>query len=174
MGAGGRCDRSGAAIRMNAAIREAVPGDVPAILDLIRQLAAYEKLSHEVEATEDRLRRALFPAEGKPAAECLLAFVDGKPAGYAVYFTTYSTFLAKPGLYLEDVFVRPELRQRGIGREILLHVARLAARRGCGRMEWTVLDWNRPAIDFYASLGAQTLPDWRVCRLTGEALARYG
>jgi GNAT superfamily N-acetyltransferase len=158
---------------MNAAIREATPNDVPAILDLIRQLAAYEKLSHLVEATEERLRQTLFPADGKPAAKCILALVDGKPAGYAVYFATYSTFLAKPGLYLEDLFVKPELRQRGIGRALLLYVSRLASQCGCGRMEWTVLDWNRPAIEFYASLGAQTLPDWRVCRLTGEGLAQH-
>ena len=98
---------------MNADIREATPNDVPAILDLIRQLAAYEKLSHLVEATEERLGQTLFPTEGKPAAKCIMAFVDGKPAGYAVYFTTYSTFLAKPGLYLEDLFVKPELRNAG-------------------------------------------------------------
>jgi GNAT superfamily N-acetyltransferase len=159
---------------MNAEIRMARTEDVPTILDLIHQLAAYEKLSHEVEATAERLRRTLFPSDGRPAAECILAFADGEPAGYGVYFTTYSTFLAKPGLYLEDLFVRPDRRQRGIGRAILLHVARLANQRGCGRMEWTVLDWNRPAIDFYASLGAQTLPDWRVCRLKGHALARHG
>jgi len=159
---------------MNADIRAATLEDVPAILDLIGQLAAYENLSHQVEATEERLTATLFPADGNPAAKCVLAFVEGKPVGYAVYFTTYSTFLAKAGLYLEDLFVKPEMRKRGIGRALIVHVARLANRGGCGRMEWTVLDWNRPAIDFYASLGAQTLPDWRVCRLTGEALARYG
>lgn len=159
---------------MNAEIRATGPEDVPTILDLIRQLAAYEKLSHQVEATAERLQRTLFPSDGKPAAECILAFVEGEPVGYAVYFTTYSTFLAEPGLYLEDLFVRPDMRKRGIGRAILIHVAQLANQRGCGRMEWTVLDWNKPAIDFYASLGAQTLPDWRVCRLTGQALARYG
>lgn len=159
---------------MNAEIRAAGPQDVPTILDLIRQLAAYEKLSHQVVATAERLQRTLFPSDGKPAAECILAFADGEPVGYAVYFTTYSTFLAEPGLYLEDLFVRPDMRKRGIGRAILIHVAQLANQRGCGRMEWTVLDWNKPAIDFYASLDAQTLPDWRVCRLTGHALARYG
>jgi len=158
---------------MNVEIRPAGPEDAPAILDLIRQLAAYEKLSHEVKATAERLRWTLFPSDGKPAAECVLALADGEPAGYAVYFTTYSTFLAEPGLYLEDLFVRSEMRRRGIGRALLLHVARLANERGCGRMEWTVLDWNKRAIDFYASLGAQTLPDWRVCRLTGQALARH-
>lgn len=159
---------------MNLKIRAAVSNDVPGILDLIRQLAAYEKLSNEVEATRERLLQALFPSDRTPAADCILALVDGALAGYAVCFTTFSTFLAKPGLYLEDLFVRPELRKKGIGRALLLQVARLANLRGCGRMEWTVLDWNKPAIDFYASLGAQTLPDWRVCRLTGEALSRHG
>jgi GNAT superfamily N-acetyltransferase len=159
---------------MNADIRAAKPDDVPAILGLIRQLAAYERLVHEVSANEERLRQTLFPADGRPAAECILAFADGTAVGYAVYFTTYSTFLGKPGLYLEDLFVVPALRKRGIGRALLVHVARLANLRGCGRMEWTVLDWNRRAVDFYASLGAETLPDWRVCRLTGENLARYG
>ena len=158
---------------MNAKIRQAGPEDAPAILELIRQLAAFENLSHEVKATAERLRQTLFQSDGKPAAECILAFADGELAGYAVYFTTYSTFLAEPGLYLEDLFVRSAMRRRGIGRALLLYVARLANERGCGRMEWTVLDWNQPAIDFYASLGAQTLADWRVCRLTGEALARH-
>ena len=157
-------------------IRSACAGDLPVILQLIRDLAAYEKLSHQVEASEEKLRATLFPPDGRPAAaECLLAFAqDGVPAGFAVYFTNYSTFLARPGLYLEDLFVRPEFRRRGIGRALLLHVARLASRRGCGRMEWTVLDWNQPAIDFYQSLGAAVLPDWRICRLTGAALAKYG
>jgi GNAT superfamily N-acetyltransferase len=159
---------------MNLEIRAAAPGDVPLVLELIRQLAAYEKLSHRVTATPERLRQTLFPSDGNPSAHCLLAYADGVPAGYAVYFFTYSTFMAKPGLYLEDVFVIPEQRKRGIGRALLLHLARLAHQRGCGRMEWTVLDWNRPAIEFYTSLGAQTLPDWRVCRLTEEVLARYG
>jgi GNAT superfamily N-acetyltransferase len=158
---------------MNLDIRAATPDDVPQLLDLIRQLAAYEKLDHEVEANEDRLRQTLFPARGHPAAESVLAVADGETAGYAVFFTTYSTFLAKPGLYLEDVFVTPGMRKRGIGGAIFRHLARLAHRRGCGRMEWTVLDWNKPAIDFYASLGARTLPDWRVCRLTAPDLAAF-
>jgi GNAT superfamily N-acetyltransferase len=159
---------------MNVEIRPAAPADVPRILELISELAAFEKLSGEVEATQERLRQGLFPADGRPSAECVLALMDGSPVGYAVYFTTFSTFLAKPGLYLEDLFVRPQARRRGIGTSLLLHLAGLANRRGCGRMEWTVLDWNRPAIDFYASIGARTLPDWRVCRLTGGALERYG
>jgi GNAT superfamily N-acetyltransferase len=159
---------------MKIDIRAATPDDVPDLLDMICQLAAYEKLSQDVEATHERLQKTLFPADGVPAAECILAHVEGALAGYAACFTSYSTFLAKPGLYLEDLFVKQEMRKQGIGRALLLHLARLASQRGCGRMEWTVLDWNRAAIDFYASLGAQTLPDWRVCRLTGEALSRFG
>lgn len=158
---------------MKVDIRGALTGDVPELLGMIRQLAAYEKLEHEVEATEDRLRQTLFPADGPPAAECILAVADGKTVGYAIYFTTYSTFLAKPGLYLEDVYVTPKLRKQGIGGAMLRHLARLAQGRGYGRMEWTVLDWNQPAIDFYSSLGARTLPDWRVCRLSGEGLAGF-
>lgn len=155
-------------------IRPAAADDVPLILQLVRDLAAFEKLTSEVEATEEKLRAALFPAQGRPVVECLLAFADGHlPAGFAIYFTNYSTFLAQPGLYLEDLFVRPELRGRGIGKALLLQVARLASQRGCGRMEWAVLDWNETAQAFYRSLGATVLPDWRICRLTGPALARY-
>jgi GNAT superfamily N-acetyltransferase len=154
-------------------IRPALRCDIPVVLELIRGLAEYEKLLHECEATADRLEAQLFPAHGRPAAECILAFAGGSPAGYALFFTNFSTFLAKPGLYLEDLFVKPELRSQGIGKALLLHVAHLANQRGCGRMEWTVLDWNEPAIKFYDSLGARTLKDWRVCRLTGAALARY-
>jgi GNAT superfamily N-acetyltransferase len=154
-------------------IRPALPADVPLILEFIRGLAEYEKLLHEFEATAERLEAQLFPATGRPPAECVLAFADGVPAGFALFFTNFSTFLAKPGLYLEDLFVKPELRGRGIGKSLLLHVARLANQRGCGRMDWTVLDWNEPAIKFYDALGARKLADWRVCRLTGAALARY-
>jgi GNAT superfamily N-acetyltransferase len=159
---------------MTAHIRPATPADTSLILEFIRGLADYEKLSHEVEATEEKLRATLF-AE-KPAAECLLAFVDDPPrtaAGFAIYFTNYSTFLAQPGLYLEDLFVKPEFRGRGIGKALLLHLAKLANQRGCGRMEWTVLDWNKPAIAFYESIGAQRKLEWQICRLTGEALRRY-
>lgn len=152
-------------------IRSAVETDVPLILELIRGLAEYEKLLPEVEATEAKVRETLFGA--RPAAECLLAFVGPVPAGFAVCFTNYSTFLAKPGIYLEDLFVKPEFRRRGVGKALLLHLAKLANARGCGRLEWTVLDWNEPAIRFYQSLGAKVMPDWRVCRLTGDALARY-
>lgn len=153
-------------------IRRATPGDLPLILRFIRSLATYERLLHEVEATEEKLRATLFGP--RPAAECVLAFAGkGTPAGFAVYFTSYSTFLARPGLYLEDLFVKPGLRGRGIGKALLLHLARLANERGCGRMEWAVLDWNQRAIDFYESLGAERKPDWTTCRLSGAALARY-
>ena len=157
---------------MPASIRPATPADLPLVLAFIRELAAYEKLSEQVAATEATLRTTLFGA--RPAAECVLAFADdGAPAGFAVFFPTYSTFLAQPGLWLEDLFVRPEHRGRGIGKGLLLHVAGLAHARGCGRMEWSVLDWNQPAIDFYESLGARRLREWQICRLTAEALARY-
>lgn len=158
---------------MITTIRAASAADVPLILEFIRGLAAYEKLSHEVEATEEKLHATLFPANGRPAAECALAFADGDPAGYALYFTTYSTFLALPGLYLEDLFVKPEKRGQGIGKALLTHLARLANDRGYGRMEWTVLDWNDPAIKFYESLGASRLPQWQICRLSGAALTQY-
>jgi len=160
---------------MSPHIRSATPADVPLILEFIRALADYEKLTHEVDATEEKLRATLFGE--KPAAECLLAFADDSeadtPVGFAIYFTNYSTFLAKPGLYLEDLFVKPEFRGRGIGKALLLHLARLANQRDCGRMEWAVLDWNQPAIDFYESLGAQRMRAWQICRLTGDSLARF-
>ena len=155
------------------AIRAATTADIPLILQFIRQLAAFEKLSHEVAATEERLHATLFPAAGRPAAECLLAFWHDQPAGFAVFFHNYSTFLARPGLYLEDLFVEPACRGRGIGRALLQHCAQLANARGCGRMEWTVLDWNESAKGFYRKLGAVEMGDWRLCRLTGPALARY-
>lgn len=159
-------------------IRSATPADLPLILSFIRALADYEHLSHEVEATEEKLRATLFG--DKPAAECILAFAADPanptatlPAGFAIYFTNYSTFLAKPGLYLEDLFVKPEFRGQGIGKALLIHLAKLANARGCGRMEWTVLDWNKPAIAFYESLGAERKTTWQICRLTGPALARH-
>lgn len=158
---------------MSLAIRAATPADLPQILGFIRGLAEYEKLLHEVEATEEKLRATLFPADGKPAAECVIATLEGAPAGFAIFFTTYSTFLAKPGLYLEDLFVLPEFRSRGVGKGLLTHLARLANSRGYGRLEWTVLDWNAPAIEFYESLGARRLPEWQICRLTGAALEQY-
>ena len=153
-------------------IRPATPADLPLILRFIRALATYEKLLPEVEATEEKLGATLFGP--RPAAECLLAFADGDtPAGFAIFFTNYSTFLARPGLYLEDLFVSPEFRGRGIGKALLLHLSGLAHQRGCGRMEWSVLDWNQSAIDFYESLGAERKTEWTICRLTGPALAQY-
>ena len=154
-------------------IRPATAEDVPTVLAFIRGLADYEKLTHEVEATEEKLHATLFPPNGRPAAECILAFLAGEPAGFAIFFTNYSTFLAKPGLYLEDLFVTPERRGRGIGKALLLHLAQLANARGCGRMEWSVLDWNQPAIEFYESVGARRMREWQICRLTGPALAQY-
>lgn len=155
-------------------IRAAQAPDVGTILELIRALADYEKLSHEVVATVEALQQSLFPADGaKPAAYCILADVDGRTAGFALYFFNYSTFLARPGLYLEDLFVRTEFRGRGVGKALLLHLAKLANQRGCGRMEWSVLDWNQPAIDFYESLGARRMQEWQICRLTGDALTQY-
>lgn len=158
---------------MPLSIRSATAADLPLILEFIRGLAEYEKLLHEVEATPEKLRATLFPADGRAVAECVLAFADGVPAGFALFFHNYSTFLAKPGLYLEDLYVKPELRGRGIGKALILHLAKLANARGCGRMEWSVLDWNQPAIDFYESLGARRMKEWQICRLTGESLERY-
>jgi GNAT superfamily N-acetyltransferase len=158
---------------MASSIRPATAADVPLILEFIRGLAVYEKLLHEVEASEEKLRATLFPDHGRPAAECVLAFLDTEPVGFALYFTTYSTFLAKPGLWLEDLFVKPEARGRGCGKALVLHLAKLANARGCGRLEWSVLDWNKPAIDFYESLGAKRMTQWQICRLTGPALEQY-
>jgi GNAT superfamily N-acetyltransferase len=155
------------------AIRSATVVDVPLILRFIRGLAAYEQLLPEVAATKERLKVSLFPADGRPAAECLLAFWQDQPAGFAVFFQSYSTFLAQPGLYLEDLFVEPALRSRGIGQALLRHCATLANTRGCGRMEWTVLDWNESAKRFYRKFGATEMNAWRLCRLTGPDLQKY-
>jgi len=151
-------------------IRPATEADVPQILRFIRELAEYEKLAHEVQATETQLGQQLFGP--RPAAECLIAELDGKPAGFALFFHNFSTFLAKPGLYLEDLYVKPELRSKGVGRKLLAHLAALALSRGCGRFEWAVLDWNAPAIRFYQSLGAQMMESWKINRMTGEPLER--
>ena len=156
---------------MSCTIRSATADDVPLVLAFIRDLATYEKLLADVVATEDSLRRTLFGPQ--PAAQVVIAEVDGRPAGFALYFFNYSTFLAQPGLYLEDLFVKPELRGHGVGKALLLRLARIANERGCGRMEWAVLDWNEPAKGFYRSLGAVQLDDWRVFRLTGTALTQY-
>ena len=157
---------------MKIQITEATERDVAVILDLIRQLAEYERLADRVTATEDQLRKTLFGA--RPAAEVLLAAVDGKTVGFAVFFSNYSTFLAKPGLYLEDLFVEPHARGQGIGTALLARLAQLAVERDCGRVEWSVLDWNEPSIHFYESLGAVPLSEWTTFRLTGDALAKLG
>jgi GNAT superfamily N-acetyltransferase len=151
-------------------IRSGTEGDLPLILAFIRGLADYEKLSHLVVATEDSLRESLFGAQ--PGAEVLLAFSDGTPVGFAVYFHNFSTFLGRRGLWLEDIYVPPEYRGRGYGKALLLACARIAKARGCGRFEWSALDWNTPAWDFYRSLGAQPMEDWTMFRATGEALDR--
>jgi len=156
---------------MPCTIRTATVTDVPLILDFIRGLAVYEKLAHEVVATEEALRATLFGSP--PAAQVVIAEVNGQPAGFALYFFNYSTFLARPGLYLEDLFVKPEYRGAGTGKALLLHLANLANARGCGRMEWSVLDWNEPAIKFYEAMGARRMKEWQICRLTGPALTQY-
>ena len=154
-------------------IRPATAGDVPLILDFIRGLAEYERMLDQVEATAGRLHASLFPTDGRaPEAQCVIGTVDGTPAGFALYFFNYSTFLARPGLYLEDLFVKPEFRGAGLGKALLLHLAALAHERGCGRMEWAVLDWNEPAIAFYEALGARRLREWQLCRLDRATLAR--
>jgi len=153
---------------MSLQIRAATSADVPVIAELIRGLARFEKLEHEVVMTEDLLATALFGQ--RPYAEVLLAVDENRPVGFALFFHNFSTFLGRPGIYLEDLFVVPEDRGSGIGRALLEHLARLAVDRGCGRLEWAVLDWNRDAISFYERLGARPNSDWTVYRLTGEAL----
>ena len=154
-------------------IRPAVSADVPAILELIRGLADYEKLSDQAVATEAQLTSALFPADGAvPAAHCVLGRVDGVPVAFALYFFNFSTFLGKPGLYLEDLFVTPEHRGHGLGKALLMYLAAIANARGCGRMEWAVLDWNEPAIQFYRKLGARPNDDWTIFRLTMDGISQ--
>lgn len=155
---------------MSFAIRPARPRDVPHVFALIRALADYEKLSHLVTGTEAALHAELFGP--RPIIESVLAWEDDRPVGFALYFHNFSTFLVRRGLYLEDLFVVPEARGKGYGKALMLHLARLAVERGCGRFEWAVLDWNQPSIDFYRALGADVLPDWRICRVTGPALER--
>ena len=151
-------------------LRRATVDDVPAILDLIRGIAEYERLSHEVEATEALLRRHGFGP--RPIFEAVLAEQAGRAVGFALYFFTFSTFKARPTLYLEDLFVRPEERGRGVGRRLLARLAQIAVERDCGRMEWSVLDWNTPARDFYFNLGATAMDEWTVFRMTPDAFAR--
>ena len=144
--------------------------DIPHILTFIKALAEYERLADSVVATEEGLRATLFGP--RPYAECVIARWKGEPAGFALFFHNYSTFLARPGVYLEDLFVNPEFRGKGIGRSLLQYLAGVAVERNCGRLEWSVLDWNAPAIGFYKSLGAEPLEDWTIFRVKGEALAR--
>ena len=151
-------------------IRPARVDDVPIILHLIRDLATYERAPDEVIATEEQLIDVLFGE--RPVAEVLLAFEEGFPVGFAVYFYNFSTWLGRPGLYLEDLFVKPEKRGKGYGRALLVELAKIARRRGCGRMEWAVLDWNEPAIGFYRRLGAQPMEEWTTFRLSGAELER--
>ena len=142
--------------------------DVPVILAMIRALAEYEQLTHEVVATEDGLRQSLFGP--RPAGEVVLAYAGETPVGFALFFHNFSTFLGQHGLYLEDLFVVPEWRGKGVGKQLLAHVAAIAESRNCGRMEWAVLDWNESAIAFYRRMGAHVLDEWRICRLTGSEL----
>jgi len=154
---------------MGLVIRPAVPGDAGVVFSLIRELAEYEKLSHKVDATEAMIEEALF-APGA-TQRCDIAEWDGEVAGQALWFTNFSTFRGRNGLYLEDLYVRPAFRGKGIGRALLARLAQQCEQRGWARMEWVVLDWNQPAIDFYRSLGAELAEDWRLCRLDGAALS---
>ncbi len=150
-------------------LREAQPPDLPAIVGLIRELADFEQLSHLVCVTPESLQPHLFGP--RPVAEALVGEVQGRTVAFALFFTNFSTFLGRPGLYLEDLYVQPAHRGAGIGRALLQRLAATALQRGCGRFEWSVLDWNAPAIGFYERMGAAVLPDWRICRVTGPALA---
>lgn len=159
-----------------ARLRAAAPADLPALVALIQELAAYERLEHMVEVTAELLHPHLFGP--RPVAEAVVAELelDGEPrvVGFALFFSSFSTFLGKPGLHLEDLYVQPAYRQLGLGRMLLEHLASLAVERGCGRFEWTVLDWNESAIRFYERMGAKVLPDWRICRMSGDALLSFG
>lgn len=153
---------------MSVRIRPAMPQDVPLLCDLIRDLAVYEKLEHECRVSPGGLHAALFGPS--PSAKALVGELSGVPEGFALYFTNFSTFLAKPGIYLEDLFVRPHARGSGLGKSLLSTLARIAVEQGCGRVEWSVLDWNEPAIGFYKRLGAVPMSEWTVFRLAGDSL----
>lgn len=153
-------------------LREARRGDESAIIGLIRELAVFEKLEHLMRATPQALAEHLFGA--RPVAEARVVEVGGEIAAFALFFTNYSTFLGQPGIWLEDLYVRPAHRGNGLGKALITHLAALAVQRGCGRFEWSVLDWNQNAIDFYEGLGASVLPDWRICRVSGPALKALG
>ena len=161
---------------MTLAIRPAVAADLPLIAELIRALADYEKLLHEVRFDEAVLGEKLFGHNGGhgPYAEVVIGEVDGVAQGFALFFHNFSTFEGRPGIYLEDLFVRPAARGAGLGKALLAHLAALAVERGCARLEWSVLDWNEPAIGFYKSLGARLMDEWTVMRVDGDALARLG
>ena len=154
----------------NFIIRRAERKDVPLVLDFIKKLAEYERLSHEVVATEEQLEKFLFGEE--KVAEVVIGYEGDLPVGFALYFYNFSTFLAKPGIYLEDLYVLEEHRGRSYGKELLTYLARLAVEKDCGRLEWAVLDWNEPSIEFYKSLGANIMEEWLVNRLTGDALLK--
>lgn len=156
--------------RAGIGVRPGVRGDVAIIARFIRELAEYERLSQAVVADEAALARHLFPDGGRAAADVVIGELDGRPEGFALFFPTFSTFLARPGLYLEDLYVRPGARGRGLGAALLAHLAALAVERGCGRLEWAVLDWNEPAIGFYRRLGAEAMNEWTVYRVSGGAL----
>lgn len=151
-------------------IRQATPEDTALILHFINELAVYEKLANEVKTNEAMIRETLFGSEVK--AHCLICDVDGEPAGFALYFYNYSTWMGKYGIYLEDLYVSPEFRGKGAGKALLVHIARIAVEQNCGRFEWSVLDWNTPSIDFYKSLGAVEMTQWRTYRVTGSALEK--
>jgi GNAT superfamily N-acetyltransferase len=153
-------------------LRPAQVNDVVAIVGLIRELAEFEELGHLVKVTPEILRPQLFGE--RPVAEALVAEVGGRVVAFALFFTKFSTFLGQPGLYLEDLYVQPAQRQLGIGRALLTRLAQIAVERGCGRFEWSVLDWNTNAISFYEKMGASVMPDWRICRVTGDALQLLG
>jgi GNAT superfamily N-acetyltransferase len=153
----------------NVTIRPAREDEVPLVLQFVRELAEYEHLLHEAVATEERIRRDLFGP--RPYAEVIFACLDDVPVGFALFFHNYSTFLGKPGIYLEDLFVRPNVRGKGLGKALLMWLAAEAVKRDCGRLEWAVLDWNEPSIQFYKSLGAKAMDEWSVFRLTGDSLS---
>lgn len=151
-------------------IRSAIPADAPALFNLIQALADYEKLSDAVTGSVEALSEHLFGS--RPCVEAIVAECADQVVGFALFFPNYSTFLTKPGIYLEDLFVLPEFRGHGIGKALLASLAQVALSRGCGRLEWSVLDWNEPSIAFYKRMGAAVLPDWRICRVTGDAIVQ--
>ncbi len=167
-----RCQNRAMPSPAGFSLRPAEPRDVAAIVALIRGLAEFERLTHLLEVTPEKLHPHLFGS--RPVAEAMVAEADARVVAFALFFTNFSTFLARPGLYLEDLFVEPAQRGRGIGAAMLRRLARTAAARGYGRFEWSVLDWNEHAIRFYEKMGATVMPDWRICRITGDTLAAFG